>query len=84
MKLKLDTPKTIIIQPLITKLISSIDKLSFIDDGYSVLVNIGINDILKDGRYEVTKQLIIWEGQDYIDAGQYTDEMINNRILELL
>lgn len=31
-----------------------------------------------------TKSLILWDGQDYIDIGQWTDEDVNNRIIEIL
>lgn len=31
-----------------------------------------------------SKILVLWENEEYTEIGQYTDEDVNNRILELL
>jgi hypothetical protein len=49
------------------------------DDGRSVYANISF---FNTGGY--TKTLMLWEGQDYINIGQWTDTDVNNRIKELL
>lgn len=51
----------------------------FTDYGDSVVANITLNN---NKNNVITK--VLWENQDYINIGQYTDEDIENKIFELL
>jgi hypothetical protein len=58
------------------------DKISIdsvIDTGYSVISKVSF---FNENGY--TKELILWEGQDYINIGDWVDSDVNSRIIELL
>lgn len=55
----------------------SIDTLT--DDGQSVVARISFYD---SGGY--SKVITLWEGQDYIDIGEWTDSNVDSRIKEIL
>lgn len=60
----------------------STDKISVdsvTDDGEKVYAKISFFS-----NIGLTRLLILWEGQDYIDIGQWTDTDVDNRIKELL
>jgi hypothetical protein len=80
-QLNLTSTKKVII---ITKEEISIDtdKISIdsvIDTGYSVISKVSF---FNENGY--TKELILWEGQDYINIGDWVDSDVNSRIIELL
>jgi hypothetical protein len=52
---------------------------SIIDSGNSVTSKISF---FNENGY--TKQLVLWEGEDYLNIGDWTDSDVNSRILELL
>jgi hypothetical protein len=52
---------------------------SIIDTGNSVISKVSF---FNENGY--TKELILWEGQDYINIGDWVDSDINSRIIELL
>lgn len=52
---------------------------SIIDTGNSVISKISF---FNENGY--TKELILWEGQDYINIGDWTDSDVNSKIIELL
>jgi hypothetical protein len=37
-----------------------------------------------DGQRYDKANVLLWEGESYDDAGQFTDEMVNSRIVEIL
>jgi hypothetical protein len=49
------------------------------DDGSSVVVKISFFN-----PSGVTKEMVLWSGDDYINIGQWTDNDIDNRIKQLL
>lgn len=58
------------------------DKISIdsvIDNGNSVITKISF---FNQNGY--TKELLLWEGQDYINIGDWVDSDVNSRIIELL
>lgn len=55
----------------------SIDTLT--DDGQSVVARISFYN---SGGY--SKTITLWEGQDYINIGEWTDSQVDTRIKELL
>ena len=55
----------------------SVDMVS--DDGEKVVVRISFFS-----STGITRLLTLWEGQDYINIGDWTDDDVNNRIKELL
>lgn len=58
------------------------DKISIdsvIDTGNSVISKISF---FNENGY--TKQLVLWEGQEYINIGDWVDSDVNSRIIELL
>ena len=58
------------------------DKISIdsvIDNGNSVITKISF---FNQNGY--TKELLLWEGQDYINIGDWIDSDVNSRIIELL
>ncbi len=58
------------------------DKISIdmvIDDGS--MVRCRVSFFSSTG---LSRELVLWEGQDYINIGQWTDDDVNNRIKELL
>jgi hypothetical protein len=80
-QLNLTSTKKVII---VTKEEISIDtdKISIdsvIDTGYSVISKVSF---FNENGY--TKELILWEGQDYINIGDWVDSDVNSRIIELL
>ena len=65
----------------VTKLISKVTKIVFTDDGEKVIA-----DIYADNNiFPFKTRMIIWNaGDEYNEAGQYDDEAIQNRVIELL
>jgi hypothetical protein len=55
----------------------SIDTVS--DDGNKVVVRLSFFN-----STGLTRLLTLWEGQDYVNIGNWTDDDVNNRIKELL
>jgi hypothetical protein len=55
----------------------SIDKV--VDNGY--MVSARISFFSSTG---LSRELVLWEGQDYINIGQWTDSDVDTRIKELL
>ncbi len=74
--IELESPKTIVVKEAVTKTVESIVLLQFLDVGTSVEAKLSIDNEIKD--------IILWDGDDYINIGQYTDTDIVNRIKELL
>lgn len=64
------------------EMVLSTDKISvdeLYDDGKMVRARISFFS-----STGMSKELILWEGQDYIDIDQWTDTDVENRIKELL
>ena len=80
MEIILPEPKEIIIREAEKVTTDKILVNEFTDTGSSVSALITIEDVAENQN----KRLILWDGQAYLDAGQYTDEDIINRIKELL
>ena len=59
--------------------VSKITILSVTDNAESVVASIFFN-----GDDKTMLNITIWDGQDYIDIGQWTDANVDNRIKELL
>lgn len=68
--------KDIVVQKELTKTVGSLKVVELKDNYVSVTA---ILDIPEFG----TIALVLWEGQDYINIGQWTDQDVNNRIIEL-
>lgn len=77
MNITLDSPISINVQTAPEVYTSDSIQIRNIDDNYnSVRANITFGKRIMS--------LILWDGQDYINIGQYTDTDIKNRIIELL
>ena len=76
MEIKLAQPKTIIIQDekSVNTDIFNIDHVVDYMDRVEVSISI-------DG---ISKNIVLWDGQEYINIGQWTDTDVLNRLNELL
>ena len=52
---------------------------NFTDNGESVVATVSFQS-----NTGFSKQITLWEGEEYINVGQYTDTDIQNRITEIL
>ena len=78
-EIELNRTKSLIV---IKEVSIDIDKISIdsvTDNGDSVTASISF---FNETGY--TKSLLLWEGNDYSNIGQWTDNDVNNRILELI
>mgnify|MGYP000894121234 CR=1 FL=1 len=77
-KIKLDTQKNIVFieQKEISYTTDEIDLISVTDNGTSVTAIISVNG--------ESKCLILWEGTDYSEIGQWTDNDVKNILNEIL
>lgn len=73
--IKLKEPKKVV---TVEEVSTTTDELSLetTDTGDSVFANIQIGG--------ASKKIILWEGDEYLKVGNWTDEMVNERILELI
>jgi hypothetical protein len=80
MKVTLNTKKDIAIKEAVT--INSDDiKVNQVTDNYtSVIALISF----PSASLDFTRELILWEGEDYTNIGQWTDNDVQNRIKQLL
>lgn len=76
--IELDIPKELTTVVTNTTIVKTVEYI-FTDYGDSVVANITINNNTSN---IITK--VLWEGQDYINIGQYTDNDIKNKVFELL
>jgi hypothetical protein len=72
MKATLSGQKTIITQPAITKTISEINVIYMIDNPIEKKLTVVTKEL---------GQVVVFEGQSYIDAGQWTDLDVIDRLL---
>lgn len=70
--------KEVIVQKEIKVEITEVTLINVEDNGSSVTANFKRNDLC------VLKPLVLWEGESYIEIGNWTDEDVENRIKELL
>jgi endoglucanase Acf2 len=75
--IQLKIPKEIVTKESVT--VNNVSLNFIIDDMTKVIATITISDTNLNQI-----QLVLWDGQDYINIGQYTDEDITARILELI
>jgi endoglucanase Acf2 len=75
--IQLKTPKEIVTKESVT--VNNVSLNFIIDDMTKVVATITISDTNLNQI-----QLVLWDGQDYINIGQYTDEDITTRIIELI
>lgn len=78
--MQLNTPKKIILIQEVSVMADKIKVNHVIDNGNMVEVDI---DLIKEGQSQ-NQIWTLWDGQDYIDIGNWTDEDVKNRILELI
>jgi hypothetical protein len=80
MKITLNAPIEIVEQKELKKTINSVTVVAFIDDFKSVIASISFNDDILNIR-----NITLWnQGEEYEKIGQYTDDDILNRVLELI
>lgn len=77
MEIDFGQKKEIVVAKAVTANISKVNLIAFTDDGKSVKGCIVIEGF-------APQTITLWEGEDYSEAGQYTDNDIKNRIIELL
>ena len=83
MEIILDATKEIIIREIRKVTADKILLNQFVDTGSSVYAT--ITPVCDDSLSEpTTHTLMLWDGVDYVKAGQYTDTDIINRIKELI
>lgn len=71
------TKKSVTVVKAVTATIEKVTLIDFTDDGKSVKARTVIEGF--------PPQLVtLWEGEEYTNAGQYTDTDIKNRIIEKL
>lgn len=69
--------KTIVVQEEIKKNITSIKVIQLTDTLDSVIATIALDS-------ERPMNLILWEGEGYAEIGQWTDEDVKKRIIEMI
>jgi hypothetical protein len=74
MKIKLETPKEIVIVPERRITISEIELLEIIDNPKEKTVTVMSNEL---------GMTILWSGMDYINIGQWTNDDVTERIKEI-
>lgn len=70
--------KEVIVQREIKVELTEVTLTSVEDNGSSVIAHFKRNELC------VLKPLVLWEGEAYIEIGNWTDEDVENRIKELL
>ena len=77
-------PLTLIPAKVVTP--TNVEIISVTDDGASVSVKISMNDVQDKSKTPVKHiaSIVIWSGEDYINAGQWTDTDVSNRIKYML
>lgn len=79
MKIILDTPKRVIITPAVaevSKLITEFELVEIKDNGESVKAIVVVND--------VASVIVLWEGAEYGEIGDWTQAQANAKIIEKL
>jgi len=74
MKLTLDKPKEIVLKERQTKIINEITIMRMVELPKEKKVLIFTKEL---------GQIVLWEGEDYDLVGQWTDDDVKNRLLEL-
>lgn len=70
--------KEVIVQKEIKHTLSQVTLINVEDNGSTVIAHFKRNELC------VLKPLVLWEGEAYIEIGNWTDEDVENRIKELL
>lgn len=78
-QIELITPKTIVIISEVSIVANNISIDSVIDDGEKVIACVSFMDGTGN-----TKVLTLWEGGEYASIGQWTDNDVNKRLLEVI
>lgn len=76
--LNIGTTQKIILQEEVSVTTDTVSIDSVIDDGQSVTANVSF------GISNSNKQLMLWNGTDYTNIGEWTTTDVNNRITQLL
>lgn len=79
-QIPLDHP--IILQPQITT--DSVAVINYIDDPNQLIVIANLLMAQPDGLPQITEPLTLWQGQAYIDIGNWTTQEAEARIVEIL
>jgi hypothetical protein len=74
MKATLSGQKTIITHPAVTKIISEINVMYMIDNPMDKKLTVVTKEL---------GQVVVFEGQSYIDAGQWTDMDVIDKLLTM-
>ena len=74
MKAILSGAKTIITQPAVTKTISEINVIVMIDNPVQKTLTVSTKEL---------GQVVVFEGQEYVNAGQWTDTDVINKLLSM-
>jgi hypothetical protein len=74
MKITLDTPKDIVIVPQYTQQFSEIEIEEMIDRPSEKRVRVRLRNL---------SEVTLWEGSDYDEIGQWTDQDVIDRIKEI-
>ncbi len=78
-EIKFDSAKEVVVIEAETKTVSAVNAIEIKDNFKSVIAVISFDAI--GAR---TKEIILWEGEDYTKIGNWTDEDVQKRILELI
>ena len=77
-------PKEIILQPKISYIAIGYTKPIVTDDPINKIVTAKINMITADKQQFDYPLVTIWSGDDYDNAGQWTDSDIDKRLIEII
>jgi hypothetical protein len=80
MKIKLNTPKKIVLIKEVSVQADTVTVNHTIDNGSSVEAEITFSL----GEQSQVQTWTLWDGQDYINIGQWTDEDVIKRLNELI
>jgi len=76
--------KTIVLQPEITANITGFEVYFMADDPINKIVIASVNLIADTGEKIDRSNIIVWKDEEYDLAGQWTDEDLHNKLIQLL
>ena len=78
------TPKEIILQPKISYIAIDYTNPIITDDPINKIVTAKINMITADKQQFDYPLITIWSGADYDNAGQWTDDDLNKKLIQII
>ncbi len=80
----LTEPKLVVLQEAKTINVIGLDNIKITYSNDEKWCKVSYDMLADDGQRYDKSNVVLWEGIEYDNVGQFTDEMVNERLLELL